>query len=248
MKSISVVIITLNESLKIKACLESVKWADEIIIVDSGSIDNTIEICKKYTNKIYETDWPGFGPQKNRAVSYASCEWVFSIDADEVVTPASHREIQDVIQQDNFEIYDIPRLSSFCGKELRHGGWYPDYVTRLFKNGSAKFSDDIVHERLVFTQKQGKLKNPLKHSSIDNLDSMLLKVNAYSTAGAKKTLNKNKKVGLTSALLHGFWIFLRTYILRLGFLDGREGFIMAVSAGENTYYRYLKAYYLRKSQ
>ena len=248
MKSISVAIITFNESLKIEACLESVKWANEIIIVDAGSTDNTVEICKKYTDKVFEVDWPGFGIQKNRAIDYASCDWIFSIDADEIVTPRLREEIKTTIKENRYEIYDVPRLSSFCGRELRHGGWYPDYVARLFKSGTAKFSNDIVHERLVFTQKSGKLKEPLKHSSIDDLDSMLLKVNAYSTAGAKKMLNKKKQVGLVSALSHGFWIFFRTYILRLGFLDGREGFIMAISAWENTYYRYLKTYYLQKKQ
>jgi glycosyltransferase involved in cell wall biosynthesis len=248
MKSISVIIITLNESLKIEACLDSVKWTDEIIVIDSGSTDNTVEICKKYTDKVYETDWPGFGPQKNRALSYASCDWVLSIDADEVVTPELKEEIQSALLNETFEIYDIPRLSSFCGRDLHYGGWRPDYVTRLFKNGSASFSNDSVHERLVFETKKGKLKESLIHTSIDDLDSMLSKVNAYSTAGTQRIVDKGKQVGLFSALSHGFWIFFRTYFLRLGFLDGKEGFIMAVSAGENTYYRYLKAYYLQKSK
>jgi glycosyltransferase involved in cell wall biosynthesis len=248
MKSISVIIITLNESLKIEACLDSVKWTDEIIVIDSGSTDNTVEICKKYTDKVYETDWPGFGPQKNRALSYASCDWVLSIDADEVVTPELKEEIQSALLNETFEIYDIPRLSSFCGRDLHYGGWRPDYVTRLFKNGSASFSNDLVHERLVFETKKGKLKESLTHTSIDDLDSMLSKINAYSTAGTQRIVDKGKQVGLFSALSHGFWIFFRTYFLRLGFLDGKEGFIMAVSAGENTYYRYLKAYYLQKSK
>ena len=245
MQSISVIIITLNESLKIQACLESVKWADEIIIVDSGSIDNTVEICKKYTDNVHVMDWPGFGPQKNRALAHVTCDWVLSIDADEYVTPKLKEEIQRVIDNNNFEIYDIPRLSSFCGKYLHHGGWRPDYVTRLFKRKSASFSSDLVHERLVFEAKKRKLKESLTHTSIDDLDSMLSKVNAYSTAGTQRILDKGKQVGLFSALSHGFWIFFRTYFLRLGFLDGKEGFIMAVSAGENTYYRYLKAYYLQ---
>ncbi len=243
MQSISVIIITLNESLKIQACLESIKWADEIIVVDSGSTDNTVKICKKYTDKVYVTDWPGFGPQKNRALAHATCDWVLSIDADECVTPELKEEIQGVVADNNFEIYDIPRLSSFCGKYLHHGGWRPDYVTRLFKRGVASFSDDLVHERLVFETKKGKLKKSLTHTSIDDLDSMLSKVNAYSTAGTQRILDKGKRVGLFSALSHGFWIFFRTYFLRLGFLDGKEGFIMAISAGENTYYRYLKAHY-----
>lgn len=248
MQSISVIIITLNEAKKIQACLESIKWVDEIIVVDSGSTDNTVEICHQFTDNVYVKDWPGFGPQKNRALTYATCDWILSIDADECVTLGLKEEIQRVISHNIFEIYDIPRLSSFCGRYLHHGGWRPDYVTRLFKRESALFSNDLVHERLVFNVKKGKLKESLVHASIDNLDSMLSKINAYSTAGTQRILDKEKKVGLLSALSHGFWIFFRTYFLRLGFLDGKEGFIMAVSAGENTYYRYLKAYYLQNSK
>ena len=181
-------------------------------------------------------------------MAYATCDWVLSIDADECVTPELKEEIQGASSDDNFEIYDMPRLSSFCGRYLHHGGWHPDYVTRFFKNGSAVFSNDLVHERLVFKAKKRKLKSSLMHASIDNLDLMLSKINTYSTAGTQRILNKGKKVGLFSALSHGFWIFFRTYFLRLGFLDGKEGFIMAISSGENTYYRYLKAYYLQKSK
>ncbi len=245
MQSISVIIITLNESLKIQACLESVKWVNEIIVIDSGSSDNTVDICEQYTDKVYVEDWPGFGPQKNRALAHTTCNWVLSIDADECVTPELKKEIQRTITENNFEIYDIPRFSSFCGKYLYHGGWRPDYVARLFKRGIASFSNDLVHERLIFKVKKGKLKESLMHTSIDDLDSMLSKINTYSTAGTQRILDKGRQVGLFSALSHGFWIFFRTYFLRLGFLDGKEGFIMAISAGENTYYRYLKAYYLQ---
>ena len=248
MPTISVIIITYNEADKIESCLQSVEWADEIIVVDSGSSDPTTEICRKYTSNIYTTDWPGFGPQKNRALSYATGDWVLSIDADEQISSELQLEIQQTIHNSHADIYQIPRLSSFCGRYLHHGGWWPDYVTRLFKRGAGEFSTDIVHERLLHTNKAGKLKNPIKHDSIDNLDSMLSKINNYSSAGALKIVEKEKSSGLGTALLHGFWIFFRTYLLRLGFLDGKEGFIMAISAGENTYYRYLKAYYLTHRQ
>jgi glycosyltransferase involved in cell wall biosynthesis len=248
MPSISVIIITLNESSKIESCLQSVAWASEIIVVDSGSTDNTTEICRKYTNEVYQTDWPGYGLQKNRALGYATSDWVLSLDADEFVTPELATEIQKVLESGEVDTYKIPRLSSFCGKYLRHGGWWPDYVARLFRNHSAQFSEDIVHERLLFSGKSGILKQHLKHASIDNLDAMLSKINSYSSSGAQKMVARGKTTGLGSAISHGFWIFFRTYFLRLGFLDGREGFMMAVSAGENTYYRYLKAYYLAKKQ
>ncbi|MBT7308705.1 MAG: glycosyltransferase family 2 protein, partial [Gammaproteobacteria bacterium] len=132
MPSISVIIITLNESSKIESCLQSVAWASEIIVVDSGSTDNTTEICRKYTNEVYQTDWPGYGLQKNRALGYATSDWVLSLDADEFVTPELATEIQKVLESGEVDTYKIPRLSSFCGKYLRHGGWWPDYVARLF--------------------------------------------------------------------------------------------------------------------
>ncbi len=246
MTSVSVIIITFNEEKRIKPCLESIKWADEIIIIDSGSTDKTVEICKQYTPNVHQFDWPGFGIQKNRALSYATSDWILSIDADEQVPLSLQKEIKEKTISSNANIYEIPRLSSFCGKFLHHGGWWPDYVARLFRKGAAQFSEDIVHERLIYSENSSRLTHHLEHHSITDLESMLNKLNHYSTAGSEKMASQNREGGLWKALTHGFWIFFRTYILRLGFLDGKEGFIMAISAGENTYYRYLKAYYLTK--
>ena len=238
---LSVIIITKNESHAIAECLQSVAWAEEIIVVDSGSTDDTVNISSQLGAKVTTTkDWPGFGEQKNRALAIATQPWVLSLDADERVTPELQAEIKKVISNNVDASYKMPRKSSYCGQFIEHSGWSPDYVTRLFKRGFAEFSDDLVHERLIPQHPTQALKNPLLHLSYNNLEEVIDKINRYSTAGAEMSFNQGKSAGLTSAVAHGIWAFMRTYLLRLGFLDGKMGFILAVSNAETTYYRYLK--------
>jgi len=245
--TLSVIIITKNEEHDIRDCLESVKWADEVIVLDSGSTDNTLKITREYTDKAYSSvDWQGFGIQKNRALAYASSDWVLSLDADERVSDALRQEIQKAIQSENIFIFKIPRLSSYCGKFIRHSGWWPDYVIRLFKRGEASFSDDLVHERLVFEGDTNKLTAPLVHITYKDLNEVIVKINHYSSLGAKNSYKKGKRGNLASAISHGIWAFIRTYFFRAGFLDGAEGFMLAISNAETTYYRYLKLFYLSK--
>ena len=247
MAKVSVIIITKNESANIRACIESVRWADEIIVVDSGSSDDTTEICRELGAQVYEHDWPGFGAQKNRALSYATHEWVFSIDADERVVPGLFAEIEKVLNDpDGHVAFRVPRLSSFCGRFMHHSGWYPDYVTRLFRRGTARFSDDLVHERLIVDGSVGKLRQPLLHETFRDLEELLTKINQYSTAGATMLHEKKKTASLKKAVGHAAWAFCRTYILRAGFLDGREGLMLAISTAEGTYYRYAKLMLLNK--
>jgi hypothetical protein len=243
---LSVIIITKNEAMNIRACLESVAWADEIIVVDSGSTDDTGAICKELGAQVYVHDWPGFGPQKNRALSYATNDWVFSIDADERVTGELRKEMIAALQAPKQAAFRLPRLSSFCGRYMRHSGWYPDYVTRLFQRNAAKFSDSLVHEQLLVTGVTGTLKQPLLHDSFRNLEQLLAKLNQYSSAGAQMLHEKGKTATLKKAVAHAVWAFFRTYVLRAGFLDGREGFMVAVSTAEGTYYRYAKLMLLNK--
>lgn len=227
-------------------CLISLKGlADEIIVVDSGSTDNTVEIAKKYGAIVSETtDWPGFGPQKNRAIDLATKEWVFSIDADERATPELIAEIHDALKNPSTTCFYLPRLSYYCGEFLKHGGWYPDDVYRLFQNGTARLSDDLVHERLLYSGTPEKLNNHLIHYSYLRFEQVIAKINAYSSAGAKQAFEAGKRSSLFSAIGHGVWTFLRTYIVRRGFLDGQHGLAMAISAGHTTYYKYLKLWHL----
>jgi len=246
--SLSVIVITRDEESSLRDCLASVAWADEIVVVDSGSADATVEIAREFTEHVYIHDWPGFGVQKNRALSYATGEWVLSLDADERVTPGLRGEIEDAMREAKYPAYDMPRLSNYCGRFMRHSGWYPDYVTRLFRRGSAHFSNDVVHERLLPDGSVGRLNTALLHYAFDDIEEVLRKLDQYSTAGAQKMHGCGRKASLTGAVLRGAWSFFRTYVLRGGFLDGREGFMLAVSNAEGTYYRYLKLMLLNRKQ
>lgn len=240
--SISVVIITKNEEASIRRCLESVSWADEIVVLDSDSSDRTAEICRELGAKVsVAREWPGFGQQKNRALDMATGDWVLSLDADEWVTPELGKEIRAAVSQTgNASAFRIPRLSSFCGRLMRHSGWWPDHVVRLFRRGAARFSDDIVHERVIVEGEMGALSNPLMHETYVALEDMLEKFNNYSTLGARMLHERGVRGGLFKGVLHGVGAFVRTYLLRRGFLDGREGFMLAVANAEVTYYKYAK--------
>lgn len=244
---LSVIIITKNEAHDIRDCLSSVAWADEIIVLDSGSTDDTLRIAREFTEKVYTSpDWQGFGVQKNRALAYATKDWVLSLDADERVDAALQNEIKQVLQSPQLDIYFMPRLSSFCGRFIHHSGWRPDYVARLFKRGSAQFSNHLVHESLTFTKAAGYLKQSLTHLSYKNLDEVLGKMQRYAMLGAAELHAKNKRTSLLAAIGHGAWAFIRTYFIRLGFLDGAQGFMLAISNAETTYYKYLQLYFLIK--
>lgn len=243
---ISVVIITKNEEKNIKDCLESVKWVDEIVVLDSGSTDRTVEICKAYTDQVHITDWPGFGPQKQRATDMAQNDWIFSIDADERVTDALRQQIEQSLKNPAFDAYQMPRLSYLCGKPIRHGGWYPDYLVRVFNKNKAKFSEDLVHEKIIVNGSVGSLSEDLIHFSYSDLDQFMHKFNIYSSLGAKNLQSKNKKSGVIKAVVRGWISFLKVYIFKKGFLDGPEGLVIGISAFESTYYKYLKLYYLNK--
>lgn len=246
-RRLSVIIIVRDAAAYFAACLESARFADEIVIVDSGSVDDTLEIAHRYTDNIYShPDWPGFGVQKNRALGYATGDWVLALDADERVTPTLQSEIAAALAHPTADVYAIPRLSSYCGRVLRHSGWWPDYTPRLFQRQAAYFSDDLVHERLRFTGTAARLSSPLLHESFRTLDEVLDKLNRYSSAGAAQMAAQGRQGSVRAAVGHALWTFLRTYVFRLGFLDGREGLLLAVSNAEGVYYRYLKLMYLNE--
>lgn len=245
---LSVIIITKNEAHCIARCLQSVDFADEVIVLDSGSTDGTVEICRQLGAQVSVTDWPGFGVQKNRALDLATGDWVLSLDADETVTPKLRDEIVATIQAGKADIYSLPRLSSYLGRPMHHSGWWPDRVVRLFKRGMARFSPDLVHEKLLFEGKSEPLKAWLEHEAFTSLEEVIDKVNRYSSAGAEMAYGRGKGASLGTAVLKGLVAFFRTYVLRAGFLDGKEGFMLAVSNAEGTYYRQLKLMLLLRGQ
>lgn len=239
---LSVIIITRNEADNIQACLDSVRFANEWIIVDSGSTDGTVEIARAAGATVIRTeDWPGFGPQKNRALDAAQGEWVLSLDADERITDELREEILAVIAQPRHDAYALPRLSSFCGRFIRHSGWYPDYIVRLFRRGTARFTGDLVHERIVTQQGSvGRLNAHIVHYSYLDDETALRKLNQYSTLGAQQAFAAGKRAGLGKAVAHALSSFLRSFFFKRGFLDGRAGLMVAISAAESSYHKYLK--------
>ena len=247
MPTLSVILITRNEEANLADCLASLEGiAQQIVVVDTNSSDRTLEIAKSYGAAIAQPpDWPGFGPQKNRALDLATGEWVLSLDADERLTPALKSEIVTAIHHSaHVDCFAIPRLSWYCGRFIRHSGWNPDYVDRLFQRGSARFSDDLVHERLLPSGQVAKLENPMLHYSFMNYSQVLQKIDRYSTASAEQAFAQGKTSTPLKAVLHGAWSFFRTYFLRAGFLDGPQGFTLAMSNAQGTYYRYIKLWHL----
>lgn len=242
-KTLSAILITRNEAHNLPDCLASLQpWVDEIVVVDQDSTDGTREIATGHGARVLHTqDWPGFGPQKNRALDLAQCDWVLSIDADERVTPELAAEIQALLSgPPPRAVYEIPRLSWYCGKFIRHAGWHPDHVLRLFERGGSRFSDSLVHERVIASGEVGRLRQTLLHYSFRNFSQVLDKVDRYSTASAEQLYAQGKTSSLGKAVAHGLWAFLRTYLLKSAWRDGAQGFALAVSNAEGTYYRYLK--------
>jgi glycosyltransferase involved in cell wall biosynthesis len=248
MPRLSAIIITKNEADNIGACLDSVSFCDERIVVDSGSEDETAAIARAKGAQVVLNPWSGFGAQKNHALSLATGDWVLSIDADERVTEALARAIQNAMAEGRADAYEMPRLSRFLGREMRHSGWYPDYVLRLFRRGSAHFSKDLVHERVICDGPIARLDEPLLHHPVRRVEDALARMDRYSTAGAEMLVSSGRRVSFASGIVHGAWTFVRTYLLRAGFLDGREGFLLAVANAEGTYYRYMKAWLAARRQ
>jgi glycosyltransferase involved in cell wall biosynthesis len=246
--TLGVAIIAHNSEARLAQCLQAVSFADDIVVIDGGSTDATVSIAEAHRARvIVERRWPGFGPQKNRAVAALSTDWILSIDTDEVVAPELAASIRAAIDAQQADVYAVDRLSSFCGHWMRHSGWSPDWVPRLFKRGAAHFTDDLVHERLVFEGTAARLAGKLFHHSYDDLEDVLRKLDAYSTAGARQRFAAGRRGSVGQAIARGFWAFVRSYVLRAGFLDGRMGFILAIANAEGTYYRYLKLMLMQES-
>jgi glycosyltransferase involved in cell wall biosynthesis len=242
MSRLSAIIIAKNEAANIAECLGSVVFADERIVVDGGSTDGTADIAKAGgATVIVNAEWKGFGPQKNLALAHATGDWVLSIDADERVSPALAAEIKTAMVGDA-DGYEIPRLSSFLGRVMKHSGWYPDYVLRLFRRDRARFSDDLVHERVICAGTIKRLSQPLTHTPVTRIEDAMSRRDRYSTAGAAMLVASGRRVNFLTGYLHGFWTFVRTYILRAGFLDGREGYLLAILNAQGTRDRYMKAW------
>ena len=248
MPSLSIVIVARNEALNIVDCVRSARFADEVIVLDSGSTDATAELARAEGATVVVTDWPGYGPQNNRGIDMARGDWFFSLDADERITPELAAEIRAAIDRPDVDGFRVPRTSMYCGRFIRHAGWSPDYTRRLARKGKGRFTEHFLHANLQVQGTVGTLSNPIVHYSFRTMESVLEKVNRYSTASARDMAAAGRKGSLSRAVAHGLWAFFRTYVLRLGFLDGRWGFMLAVSNAEGTYYRYVKLWLMQRGE
>jgi len=240
MPSISAVLIVKNEAKKLSDCLKSLAWADEIVVLDSGSSDNTLAIATEFSAKVFiNTDWQGFGVQRERAASFATGDWIFMIDADERVTPELQQSILTAVQQPP-AIWFVNRLCWCFGRFIKHSGMHPDWVPRLYPRGRAIYDATRVHERLVNNQKlpEKKLAGNLLHYLYDSIRHQQQKAAHYAEEWALQRAQAGRKTSLTSASLHAFACFLRMYIFRLGFLDGKQGFLLALLLSQSTFAKY----------
>jgi glycosyltransferase involved in cell wall biosynthesis len=238
--TLSVVIAAKNEARNIGACVRSASFADEVIVLDSGSSDATAEQATAAGARVVGTDWPGYGPQQRRGFGLATSDWVLSLDADERISPELRQEIVVAISGGNADGYWLPRVSELCGRFMQHGGWRPDYTLRLGRRAKADFTAHFLHAHMTVDGNTAKLQQPLIHYSYRDLPDMLEKLDRYSTGHARDMRERGKTSSLGSAVAHGLWAFVRTYFLRLSLLDGGHGFILAVYNAEYTYYKYLK--------
>ena len=244
---LSVVIIAKNEELNIRRCLESVQWADEIIVLDSGSDDATVAIAKEFTEKVFATsaaEWQGYGVQKQRALAHATGDWVLNLDADESISPELQRAILSSMHANTDDAYRIPVRMYFYGKPLRYSA-SPKRHIRLFKRKGALFSDDIVHEKILLPKetKIGKLHEPIMHHSFHDVSHLLYKMNRYSSYSAKIRIKEKKPAGVLRTMIGTGWMFFRCYFVQFGFLDGKVGFLFAIFSAQGTFYRGIKQVY-----
>ena len=242
METLSAVIITYNEETNIVACLESVSWADEIVVVDSGSTDRTVELCKKYTDQVFYRPWPGYAVQKNRAFDLASGDWILSLDADERVTPELAVEIKNILEHPEAEIagYYLPRRVFYRGKWLRHGGFYPEKRLRLFRRGRGRCGNQAVHESIHVEGKVSALTHPVEHHSYHSVSDYLDRMERYSSLSAEEYLRQGRRIGPLRMSVYAGFNFFKMFFLQRGFLDGYEGFLMACLYSVYTFVKYAK--------
>jgi glycosyltransferase involved in cell wall biosynthesis len=245
MNKLSVVILTHNDAHMIAGAIESALWADEIVVIDNASTDETRAIAEGLGARVVPAGiFKGFGALRNLAAETGSHDWIFSLDADERMTPAVRDEVLALLASEPAsDAYQVPRRNWFMGQWIKGSGWYPDYrAMQLFRKQTFRYKEEAVHEGYVYTGKQpiGRLENPLLHFSYENLDEVLSKASLFSTLGAEKM--GAKKVSMGSALGHALWTFIRMYLIKGGIRDGWAGFVIALSNFETTFYRYAKLY------
>jgi len=240
--AISVILITKNEEVNIRECLETITWANEIIVVDAGSTDRTTEIAKEYTQKIYSRPWDGYGVAKNYGLAQSKSDWILSLDADERISPELQKEILEKISSVDSSVaaMSMPRRANFLGRWIDHCGWYPGRITRVFRRSSGRFSEERVHERLEITGNTIPLNSDLLHYTDPDLKHYFEKFNKYTSLAAEELRERRRGFSLLNLIINPLWVFFRMYILKLGFLDGIPGFILCVLSANYVFTKYAK--------
>ena len=244
---LSAVLITRNAAAVLAPCLESLAFADEIVVVDSGSSDGTAEIAKRFGARLVQKEWLGFGRQKQYAVDQARHDWVLCLDADETVSPQLAASIQAALAAPVSPVYRMPRRNRFLGRWLSHGEGYPDWSPRLFNRMNARWSDDLVHEKVLYAVTPGTLQGDLMHDSSDDLTAYLDRQNRYTTLAARQAYELGRSAGFFHLLLSPVVRFFKFYVFRLGFLDGMPGLLHISIGCINSYLKYAKLIELRKA-
>jgi glycosyltransferase involved in cell wall biosynthesis len=242
--TLSAVVITFNEEERLRACLESLVWADELVVVDAESTDKTVQIAREFTDRVWVRPWPGFAAQKNFAIEQATGDWILSVDADEEVSPELKEEIGAVLSDrgDGADGYRVPRRNIFWGRWVRHGGLYPDWQLRLFRRGRGRFVDHAVHESVKVTGTVGRLRAPLVHRSYRRVADFLARADRYSTLAAEAWIRSGRPARVGDLVWRPLGRFLGMYVVRAGFLDGWRGFLLACLYAYYVFIRSMKVW------
>jgi len=240
---LSVTIIAWNEEERLRACLESVSWADEIVVADAESSDKTVQLAREFTDRVWVRPWPGFAIQKNFALDQATGDWILSLDADELVSPELAERIKAIVAADGpADGYLVPRQNMFWGAWVRRGGLYPDHQLRLFRRGVGRFVEDAVHESVRVNGRVDTLGEALFHHSYRDLEDFVRRSNRYSTLAAQDWLRRGRRVSVPSLMMKPLGRFFSMYVLKRGFLDGWRGLVLAVLYAEYVFLRMAKAW------
>jgi len=239
---ISATLITCNEERRIARAIESLRCCDEIVVVDSGSTDRTVEIAQQLNARVIESPWPGDAKQKNLAAAQAANDWILSLDADEALSEALEAEIWQLRKKGpEFDAYTMPRMAQYVGRWILHSGWYPDRKIRLYDRRKANWVGEFVHESVEFHGAVGHLKSNILHYTYDSISEHVRTLDSYTTLAAQEIVSRHERVGWRSLLFEPAWTFLHTYVVQRGFLDGPEGLMIAYMAALYTFLKYAKA-------
>jgi glycosyltransferase involved in cell wall biosynthesis len=244
--TVSAIVVCFNEEKNIGACLESLRWCDELVVVDSFSTDGTVEICRRYTDRVLQRAWAGYVDQKAYALSQATKDWVLVVDADERVTPELRKEIKQALarDKDNYAGYALPRLVFYLGRWWWRGGWYPNYGVRLVRRDRATWGGYEPHDKILVDGRVRRLRHPLHHFTYRDIDDHTQRINRYTSISAQELRKRGRRWRLADALLRPAWRFLRCYFLKRGFMEGFAGFYVAVTAAMSVFLKYAKLWEL----